>query len=104
VSLDPVDNAYRSLLVEILFVAVRDWKSYQDVDSRRSVEIVAEYPWIGNRSPDFANACHYAIGCGFDSPRNEMIRFFNSDWCLYMLDGLDLDRDEILNQIGVPSE
>lgn len=88
-----VGHPWLDMAASVLIKAVMDWETYgQCTDCNVS---------------DRAYSCDLRWRLGFDSPREELIAFFSSDWFRFLLDGFSVECDAVMEELrrkGVPYE
>ena len=80
-------GCFRQLACAVLLGAVQDWKGYGMCTETQN----------NHRIPIFNVVNFY----GFESPREELLEFFNSAWCAELCACVDLSYSEVLRKLEV---
>ncbi len=84
------DHPYLDLAASIIVMAVQDWRTYSETLIHDIVN--TEYRRVITMA-------------GFDSPREELVSFFYSEWCLFLLGGFDVSYEAMVEELekwGLP--
>ena len=82
-----VDAPYTDIASSVLVKAIADWRKYRDLAGL----------------PKNKSYSDWLVRCGFISARKELLRFFHSEWCEFLVGAvIDIPYQEFLTLIGVP--
>lgn len=83
-------ESYKQLCCGILLEAVRSWKRYQAHHKAHTKQ--------GKLDLEIASIC------GFRWPREELLTFFYSEWCVHLCLHADIDYPTMIKELEIPFE
>ena len=89
-------EGYANLARAVIAAAVNDFRTLGGTSPKRAVQL-ARKP--GDSLPAFV--CRFALGLGFETPRQEVLSFFKRKDTWDMLSWLGVDPQEFLGKVGV---
>ena len=90
------DDGHKQLACAILYEAIDDWEKYGTIDRERAGTILAR--WRFNTAQ---RRCILADELGFDSPREEMLAFFQGDWFRILCGMADVPAKAMLKKLAL---
>ena len=76
--IDAIDDPYRRIAAEIIIAAIEDWR-----------KLIDRHAWVNDKY------CNTSAYMSFAAIR----RFFNSDWCAFLMMYFNIEPERILEQL-----
>ena len=93
-----VKQPYYELAGAILEKAVSHLKRYRKMD----LDYVSSVRWKQSRRTNlFFDAMQVCRELGYDCPRDEILNFWKSEWCIELMDAIGVDTDLVKKELSV---